>query len=94
MKTRKNHAYKSEQIVNSLELPKDLFLGVPVFTMNGDGELLIENHRGIAQYDDTQMVIRSKPFPIKIAGQNLHMEFFTTDAMKICGKIEAIYLSL
>lgn len=88
---RRKHVNR-ETIINSLELPKDLFLGVPVFTMNGNGELLIENHRGILVYGQEQMVIRSKNFPIKISGKDLRIDSYTADAMTICGKIEGISL--
>lgn len=84
---------KRDTIVNSLELPKDLFLGVPVFTMNGNRELLVENHRGILQYSSQQMVIRSKAFPIRILGKNLRIDSYTADTLVVCGDIEEISLT-
>ncbi len=79
-----------ETIINSLELPKDLFLGVPVFTMYGNGELLIENHRGILLYGQEQMTVRSKRFLICIIGKNLQIDSYTADSLLICGNIEEI----
>lgn len=80
----------SETIVKSLELPKDLFLGVPVFTMYGNGELLIENHRGILIYGQEQMTVRSKRSLICIEGRNLRIDSYTADSLLICGDIEGI----
>ena len=84
---------KRETIVKSLELPQDLFLGVPVFTMNGNRELLVENHKGILRYSSEQMVIRSKAFPIQIIGTNLRIETYTKDSLIVCGNIEGIMLT-
>ena len=90
MKKRKpkNH----EKMIHTLELPRDLFLGVPIFTMNGEGELLIENHKGILKYSLTEIEVSSKSFPILITGENLSIDYYTADTLKICGKINQIRL--
>ncbi len=88
MKNRKhvNH----EKIVSALELPKDLLLGMPYLTMNGNRELLIENHRGILTYTGRQMVILTKTHQIEISGSELYVEYYTADLMKIRGNIDGI----
>lgn len=91
MKRRKH--INREKIINSLELPKDLFLGAPIFTLNGNGELRIENHRGILLYSEEQMVVRSSRFPIHVEGKRLRIESYTAESMIICGKIESIHLT-
>ena len=90
MKKRKpqNH----EKMIHTLELPRDLFLGVPIFTMNGDGELLIENHKGILKYSETEIAVKAKCFPIQVTGENLSIEYYTADTLKICGRISRISL--
>lgn len=88
MKNRKH--VNRESIINTLELPKDLFLGAPVFTLTGDGELVIENHRGIQFYSEDQMIVRSKHFIIKVSGHHLFIESYSVDGMIIHGKIENI----
>lgn len=88
MKNRKH--VNRESIINTLELPKDLFLGVPVFTLTGDGELVIENHRGIQLYSQEQIIVRSRHFMIRVDGQNLFIESYSADGMMIHGKIENI----
>ena len=80
-------------MIHTLDLPRDLFLGEPIFTMNGDGELLIENHKGILQYGLSEIMVSSNSFPIQITGNNLYIEYYTADTLKICGKITQIRLS-
>lgn len=79
-------------MIHTLDLPRDLFLGEPIFTMNGDGELLIENHKGILQYGLSEIMVSSKSFPIQITGDNLSIEYYTADTLKICGRIIQIRL--
>lgn len=82
-----------EKIINSLELPKDLFLGAPIFTLSGNGELRIENHRGIFLYSREQMVVRASKFPIRVTGKELRIESYTPESMIICGTIDSIHLN-
>ena len=47
----KNHKkINPENLIETLELPKDLILGMPVISLTGNCEILIENHRGITDY--------------------------------------------
>ncbi len=88
MKNRRH--VNREKIVNALELPKDLMLGTPCLTMNGNRELLIENHRGILTYSDRQMVVLAKDIRIEISGTGLYVEYYTADLMKIQGQMDGI----
>lgn len=83
-----------ENIVNTLELPKDLLLGMPYISLCGNRELLLENHRGFLTYSETQMVILCKHFQIEINGKGLYVEYYTADSMKIQGQMEQILFHL
>lgn len=77
-------------IVKALELPRDLFCGDPLFTMTGNGELIIENHRGILLCSPEQMLIRTIRNTIRVEGEGMLLESYNPDAAKICGKIDTI----
>lgn len=77
-------------IVKALELPRDLFGGEPLFTMTGDGELIIENHRGILLCSPEQMQIRTFRNLIAVEGEDMLLESYDPDAVKICGRISQI----
>ena len=90
---KKRRTVTRESIVQSLELPQDLYLGHPLFTMDGNGSLYIENHKGIIEYSDESMVIRAKGFLIRIHGKELWIQRYDSDALLICGRIEKIELA-
>ena len=81
-----------ENMIKKLSLPEDLFLGAALFTMNRDGQLLIENHRGIANYTADEVVVRTVRGGIRIAGGDLSVESYTKDTLMICGAITQIEL--
>ena len=39
-----------------------------ILTMQGNTELLIENHRGLLQYDTDEIRVRTKTFAVQIEG--------------------------
>lgn len=77
-------------MIESLELPKDLFLGYPVLTLQGNRFLCIENHRGIIHAGHEKIVVAAKPWGIEITGRELSILRFTKDYMEITGFMEHI----
>ena len=71
-------------------LPKDVVLGMPILTITGQLELNLENYRGILEYTDTLIRIKTKIGQIKVSGTGLNVEYYTNDEMKVTGKITAI----
>lgn len=79
-----------ESIVESLELPQDLLLGRTILTMNGNRELLVENHRGILDYNETEITVLSKEFKLLVSGSGISIDYYTKDTIKIRGKFSQI----
>ena len=94
MKSRKpsknNKTLESEQLVDRFELPKDLFLGMPVLSMEGNRTLHIGNHRGIVKYSSKTIVIAAHSYGIQIEGRELTIPQFSTDMVEITGYIESV----
>lgn len=70
--------------------PKDVVLKVPIITITGQIEVQIENYRGILEYTEQLIRIQTKCGRIKIAGNCLHIPYYTNDEMKIVGQIQCI----
>lgn len=71
-------------------LPKDVIMGVPIVTMNGQSEMRVENYRGILEYTDCLVRIQTKIGQIKVCGKNLQVSYYTNDEMEIKGKISSV----
>ena len=80
-------------IIESLELPKDLFLGMPNIQMIGNREVYISNHRGILAYSQEEIVILAKEFRIEITGKSLFINSFSKEELTISGYIHSLHFS-
>ena len=77
----------SENLIEKLELPQDLFLGYPCINITGNREVYIFNHRGILVYEPDTIVVVTKPFQIHISGRNLFIETYSKEELLIKGYI-------
>ena len=79
---------QKHKIIERLELPQDIILGVPLLSMQGNAELMIENHRGLLQYDSDEIRVRTKTFTVQVTGRKLTIQEYRKDVLIIRGKIE------
>ena len=79
-----------EAIVKGLSLPRDVIFGDFIITSTGNQEVFIENYRGILSYDDHKICIQGNHVTLKICGDNLTVDYYSQEAMKILGKIERL----
>ena len=73
-----------------LEIPKEVYSNVPNIILTGFEEMIIENNKGILEYEDYYVRVNTIIGIININGINLKLEKMTEDNLKISGKIEKI----
>ena len=73
-----------------LEIPIELSTDNPKITIIGFEKVLIENHKGILEYQDYFIRLNTYIGIININGFNLSLEEMNTDDLIITGKIEGI----
>ena len=73
-----------------LELPQEVYSNIPKITITGFDELIIENFKGILEYEDFFVQINTHIGIININGYNLLLENMTDDDIKVKGKIESV----
>ena len=84
---KKNNYNKFDKI---LELPKEVCSNVPKMIITGFDEIIIENFKGILEYEDFFVQINTHIGIININGYNLLLENMTDDDIKVKGKIESV----
>ena len=84
---KKNRYNKIDKL---LELPKEVYSDVPKIIMTGFEEVIIENFKGILEYEDFFVQINTHIGIININGYNLLLENMTDDDIKVKGKIESV----
>ncbi len=82
---------KQTNTVNKLlELPKEVYSNEPKIVITGFDELIIENFKGILEYEEFFVRINTYIGIININGYNLNLENMTNDDLRVKGKIESI----
>lgn len=85
-----NKTQLKQKISNATCMPKDVVLGIPIVTMYGNTELIIENYRGILEYSKELIRIQTKIGSIHIHGKNLEIPMYSNCDTKIIGSIARI----
>ena len=86
---RKSKIVKS-RINKILEVPDEVVMQVPKLTILKFEEVLIENYKGILEYQDFFIRIQTHIGIININGYQLSLEEMTIDDLVVKGKIESI----
>ena len=81
---------KISKIDKILELPQEVYSNIPKITIMGFDEMIIENYKGILEYEEFFASISTYIGVVNINGFNLNLEKMTNDDIKITGKIESI----
>ena len=82
--------YRKKRLNDMLEIPKEVYSNIPNFIITGFEEMIIENYKGILEYEDFYGRVNTFIGIINIHGINLKLDKMTEDNLKITGKIEKI----
>ncbi len=81
---------KARKLDEILEIPVELSTNNPKITIVGFERLLIENYKGILEYQDYFVRVNTYIGIININGFNLQLEEMTSDDLLVIGKIENV----
>ena len=87
MKKKKNTLSKIDRL---LEMPQEVYSDTPKLTITGFNEMVIENFKGILEYEDYYIRINTSLGMVNINGYELKLENMTNDDIKVTGKIESV----
>lgn len=86
---KRNNRFSSK-IDKFLEVPREISGLDSKITIIGFDEMLIENYKGILEYEEFYIKINTSLGNININGFNLGLEQVTEDDISVKGKIESI----
>ena len=73
-----------------LDLPREVGTDIPKITMVGFDELIIENYKGILEYEEFFIRVSTYIGNVNINGFELKLNQITDESVKINGKIENV----
>ena len=62
-----------------LEIPKEIYTNIPNFIITGFEDMIIENYKGILEYEDYYVRVNTYIGIVNIHGTNLRLEKMTED---------------
>ena len=77
------------KINQALEVPREIIDDKPRITIIGFDEMLIENYKGILEYEEFYIKVNTNIGNVNISGFNLSLEQVTEDDLSIKGTIES-----
>lgn len=80
----------ANKLIESLDLPQDIFLGFPNLSLCGNRELYLSNHRGLLSYGKEEMTILTKEYQIQVKGKELTIVSYTKEELTIQGYISSV----
>ena len=79
-----------EKFTEVLELPKELILDLPKLTIVGNGDMMIENYKGIIEYGSARIRVNTGLGVVKITGIGLQIKEITSEDIILSGKIHSL----
>ena len=83
---------RKKKIDKLLEIPQEVYTNTPKITITGFNEIILENYKGILEYEEFFERISRYIGVVNIKGYNINLEKMTNDDIKITGKIESVEL--
>ena len=84
------HNEANHYVIDTLEPPKDLLMGLPLISMEGNRSMCVMNHRGLVCYKNDKIIVATRTGSIQITGRELNIPEFTSDIVEIRGYLEGI----
>lgn len=86
----KNKTSIKEKMSEFLELPKEIILDLPKITIYGNNNVLIENYKGIIEYENERLRINTKEGIIRVVGKKLFIKEITSEDLLIYGELTSV----
>lgn len=87
---KKHENSLSQNIINACQLPKDVLEGAFIISMTGNHEILIENIKGIINFQSDIIILQCKKNRIQIVGNNLKIDSYSNEEIKVTGLVNEI----
>ncbi len=80
-------------LAETLGLPEDLVFDLPRLNMVGNLRAVVQNHRGLREYDSTSVVIDTSRGAMELTGEEMRVEVVTKDELVVKGNIRAVFFA-
>ena len=80
----------ADRAFSMLDLPMEVMQNLPKVTMVAGQRVVVENHRGLMDYDDNQITINGAKISVRILGDKLLIRAMNASEMLVVGTIFSV----
>ncbi len=77
----------AEQVSGRLDLPGEVLADLPRVEIVGAQRVVVENHKGLLGYTETEIRVAGRRLGLVIRGDGLRLETMTAQELSITGRI-------
>ena len=88
----KKRKRKESRLDSFLEMPKEIVTDLPKFTILGFEEMLIENYKGILEYEEFYIKLSTYIGMVNINGFHLQLNQMKDETILVTGQIDSVTL--
>lgn len=81
-----------EKVADALDISKELMMDAAKLVLIGEHELMIENYKGILEYDEKLIRVKTIGRTVRISGSALEIRTITDEDIQVVGRITSIEL--
>ena len=81
-----------EDMITSLEIPRDLAMKETVLTVTGRHQVIVCNYRSVLRYEEEEIILLTFRGKLQIRGKRLRIPVYTPEEMYIEGVITELIL--
>ena len=81
-----------ETLAGRLDLPAEVVAGAPKVTVTGASRVLVENHRGLLAYSDTEVAVDGGSTRVLVRGDGLLLRAMDREMLLVTGTITGVDL--
>ena len=79
-----------KHVTETLDLPKEIMLNLPLISLVGQEEVTIENYKGILEYGEEIVRIGTAAGTLQISGKKLCLKQLSAECMVVTGWVEEL----
>lgn len=88
-KVKKDKTEIKKELSAAFEIPGEIVLNIPLISLKGREEAVIENYRGIIEYSTEKIRVNTSSGVLRITGEGLLIKCLDADNVIITGKINS-----
>lgn len=77
-------------VTNALDIPVDVLLDELDMRFEGSGKIMVENHKGVVEYNSKRLRFKARKGEVKVEGDDLVLDGFAYGQLVVKGKITSI----